>query len=130
MRTNKGYTRLSRHLAGLIAFLFAFVSVIASQHSHSQRNETSVETSATLFPVSETVTHSDSTPHSAASFSEADCASCDWLATGITTPGTVATIVPVSFSTAVILLLQVRIAALCAAPTPRQGLRAPPLAFV
>lgn len=132
VQKNKGYTQISRLLAGLIAFVFVFVSVIMSQHHHGAQNVPFAEVSIAAHSASITsdvATHSDSVHHSAVSLSTADCASCAWLATGMNTPGIVATLVATTFATIVALLLQVRLTALCAAPAPRRGLRAPPLAF-
>ncbi|MBC7806074.1 MAG: hypothetical protein H7145_07970 [Akkermansiaceae bacterium] len=129
--------RLVRRIAGLIAFVFVFVSVTVFPHHHAQHDSSSagvtVARSAATSPFfvsAQAAVQSERSHHPVASFATVDCASCDWLATGMTTPGTVTSTVAITSSAIVQLLLQVRFAALCAAPVPRRGLRAPPLAFV
>lgn len=116
-------TRTLRRLAALFALLFVFISVSAALHTHA------AVASSTASAPSKVVPHSHHNPsdHYDATSAQgvADCSLCNYLQTPFATTGTTAFAVTVC-AALVALALATRIAALCAAPMPRRGLRAPP----
>lgn len=121
------YREFVRRIAAVLAFLFAFVAVAASLHHHGgvakPVQPTLIE--RVIVSVGNVVTTITATSDPR-SFFATDCVLCDWMMT-IAHPATVVEpLLFAVFSSVASLLLMVRLAALCAIPAPRRGLRAPP----
>ncbi len=122
-----------RRLACLFACLFAFVAVVAVLHHHGAHTMPSpVMTSGA--PSGESVILSGGCVAVKSVPTKSDthliggtgCDLCAWLSTALRPTSSVCLSVFAVFSLVTSLLLATRLAALCAVPAPRRGLRAPP----
>lgn len=127
-KTSNGrqYAWAVRCVAILAALFFTMTSLVAVLHHHGAR--LSVTHGVALHH--DTTEQMDASSPSAPSFNAADCMLCDWLTTAATPAVPIIWAVTAAFSFLSLLLLEVRLAALCSRPAPRRGLRAPPVACV
>jgi len=128
------YTWIFRCVAIVAALCFSLVAVIASLHHHTIDRAPSFSLIVTMVSAGNTSPASAlKPPHRLGLLSPslsdgADCPFCDWLTKPVTPIATVAWSAAIALSTAFLLLLSVRLAALWSSPTPRRGFRAPPFA--
>jgi hypothetical protein len=132
-RKSKRYVWVMRCVAAIAAFCFSLVVVVAALHHHG--DEVSVTSSIQRSSVAaghvvfakEAKLRSHTA--SAQSYTEGDCALCDWLATSMHHGSAALWTLTVALSALSVLVVATRLSALCSRPAPRRGLRAPPFAL-
>jgi hypothetical protein len=116
-----------RSLAGVVTILFVLLAVVAPAfHIHNALLLAHSSSASSHCHVSPSVTDTTATVLFATAVSTTDeCTLCQWL-TSASYNSTTTSLVLVLLTTGVLLLLAVRLAALCSRPAPRRGFRGPP----